>query len=56
MLIVCTQCWHNVQGYDVYIAALYVAAGSIIAICLLTVLLAVVLRRSDDNASPWLRR
>jgi hypothetical protein len=43
------------QGYDKYVLGAYVICGVVLSLALLTVIIAVVLRK-DDSANVWLAR
>jgi hypothetical protein len=44
-----------VQGYDKYVLGMYVICGAVLALTLLTVGVAVILRK-DDSSNIWLAR
>jgi hypothetical protein len=43
------------QGYDKYVLGAYVVCGVVLSLALLTIIIAVVLRK-DDSANVWLAR
>lgn len=46
---------HHTQGYDKYVLGLYVVCGVVLALTLMTIVIAVVLRK-DDSTNKWLAR